>query len=152
MSPAGHDISEAASMAIPGLLVLLHSDETDSSEHATSTAESAALKTYTLPPNGYSKIIVEAICRSRVEQDASTRCDFTWRIKSAGSTVKTFVIRIIGLATAGADSGDRSTDTLSTVITGGQTANTDLTITCQPSLSNAATGGLVHAFRVYAVV
>lgn len=141
----------SGSSSLSGVKFLLSSDETDSSEYNTSTAESSALKTYNLAANSYSYILIEAIVQARVEQDAATKADFTWRIKSGGTTQKTFVQRIIAQSTAGIDSGGRYVETISTIIAGGQGSTTALTITVQPNLNNAATGGLVQAFRVYGV-
>ena len=136
---------------VNNLISLLYSDETNSSENANSTAESGALKTYTIAPNSYNKIKIEIVVRARVEQDATTKSDFTWRIKSGESTVQTFVQRIIANSATGSDSGGRMTETLSFIIDGGQIIDTDITVTVQNSLSNANTGALIHAFRVYAI-
>lgn len=145
------NISNGSSSTIAGLVSLISVDDTDSSEHNTSTAESSALKTYNLAANDYDYIKIEAIVQTRLEQDVASRSDFTWRIKSGGTTQQTFVQRIIAQSTAGIDSGGRYVDTLSVVIAGGQGSTTALTITVQPSVSNAAIGGLVKAFRVYGV-
>lgn len=145
------NISNGSSSTIAGLVSLISVDDTDSSEHNTSTAESSALKTYNLAANSYDYIKIEAVVQTRLEQDVASRSDFTWRIKSGGTTQQTFVQRIIAQSTAGIDSGGRYVDTLSVVIAGGQGSTTALTITVQPSVSNAAIGGLVKAFRVYGV-
>jgi len=144
-------VSGGQNVSITGLMSLLYSSETDSSEVISSTSESAALKTYTIPANSYGKIKIEMVVRVRVEQSANTKSDFTWKIKSAGSTVATFVQRIIASSTLGVVSGDRMTDTLSTIIAGGQSIDTALTVTVQNSLNNASTGALVHSFRVYGI-
>lgn len=137
---------------ISGILKLIYNDETDSSEYASSTSESGVLKTFTLPANQYSKIIIEFIASSRVEQDATTKCDFTYRVKSAGNTVRSFINRITANSSTGADSGDRITSTLSHIMDGGQTTETDITITVQHTLSNANTATTIKAFRVYGLV
>jgi hypothetical protein len=142
----------APTVNVNGIINLIYNDDTDSAEHNTSTSESTARKTYTLAANTYSKIIIEFIVRARVEQSANTKADFTWRIKSAGTTVRTFVQRIIASATTGILSGDRLTETFSYIMAGGQVANTDITITVQNSLNNASTGALVHAVRIYGVM
>jgi len=133
-----------------GTVILINADEADSGETVSSTNETT-LKTYNLAANSYSKIIVETELRGRVEQDASTRCDFTWRFKVAGATQKTYVWRIIAMNTAGVDSGGRYTATLKTSFAGGQVALTALTVTGQMTVSNAATGILAHSCRVYGV-
>lgn len=134
-----------------GAVILLYSDEADSSETNTSTGETEK-KSWTLPANSYSKIIVESEVRCRVEQDASAKCDFTWRVKLGGVTQKTFVQRIIASATTGIDSGGRNVLTVKTSFNGGQTGNTAISLTGQMNLSNAATGILAHSLRVYGVV
>jgi hypothetical protein len=138
---------------LPGLVHLLHNDEVASAEHASSAAESAALKTFSLPANDYTKIKIEAVVRSRVEQDANTKSTFTWRFKEAGVAVDngTFTQQIIASSTTGQDGGDRLTATLSVIIDGGQASTTALTITAQNSVSNSAIGSLVHSFRVYGI-
>jgi hypothetical protein len=132
-------------------LILLYSNESDTSETTTSTAETAALRSYTLPANSYDYILIEATVRNRVEQDQSARCDFTWRIKEAGSTVYTAIERVIALSTSGVNSGGRNETRVSTIIAGGQGADTALTVTGQMSLSNAATGIMVRSFRVWGI-
>lgn len=141
--------------ATPGTLILLSNDETDSSEHNNSTAESAALRTYNLAANSYAKILIEAVVQSRNEVDIAGRADFTWRIKEAGATVATFVTRITSAATTGIDSGDRHTNNISHVINGGQGGSTALTITVQAATAqanSASRGGLVKKFRVYGII
>lgn len=135
-----------------GTMILLSNDETDSAEHNTSTAESAALKTYNLPANSYTQIKIEALVRCRNDQDASNDPVFTWRIKVAGATERTFTMTSIGLSTNGADGGSTFVSCLSFMRAGGQVGSTAITITVQQTDSNEAIGGLVHAFRVYGIV
>jgi hypothetical protein len=130
---------------------LLHTNETPVTEITSSTAESSALRTYNLVANTYDHILVEAEVRNRVEQDASTRCDFTWRFKVDGVTTKTFVNRIIAMNTANVDSGGRFNERLSMLIAGGQIASTALTITSRNSLSNGSTGAQLVSFRVWGI-
>lgn len=143
--------SHAGGSAPSGTVILIYNDEADSSETATSTVETEK-KAWTLPANSYSKIIVEAEVRDRVEQDASTKCDFTWRIKVGGVTIKTFVNRIIASSTTSIDSGGREVLSLKTIVAGGQTGNTAISLTGQMNLSNASTGILAHSLRLYGVV
>jgi hypothetical protein len=133
-----------------GTAVLLYNDETDSSETTSSTTETEK-KSWTLPANSYAKIIIEAEVRDRVEQDANTKCDFTWRIKVGGVTQKTYVNRIIAVSTQSIDSGGKEVLPLKTIVAGGQTSSTAISITGQMSISNAATGILAHSLRVYGV-
>lgn len=142
---------EGASNTVTGLVNLLSADETDSSEHNTSTAESAALKTYSLAANSYDYILIEAVVRSRNNVDANNKPELTWRIYEGAVERRAYTVRLMGSNTNGADSGDTFAHTLSTRIAGGQGSSTDLTITVQPNVSNADVGGLVHAFRVYGV-
>jgi hypothetical protein len=134
-----------------GTVILLYSDEVDSSETANSTSETA-MKGWTLPANTYSKIIIESEVRDRVEQSANTKCDFTWRIKVGGATVKTFINRIIASSTTGIASGGREVQSLKTVVAGGQTGNTAISLTGQMNLANTSTGILAHSLRVYGVL
>lgn len=150
-SPVTKKITRDNLLKGSGLVVLLHNDEADSSEHASSAAESAALKTYTLPANSYAKVLVEFIVRSRNDADLAADPTYTWRIKFGGATARTFVDTAIGVTTTGVDGGDTHVSTISFVATT-WTAGGDITITVQCSDSNAAMGGLVHAVRVYGVL
>ena len=146
------DIHSHVGGGVPsGTLILLYNDEVDSSETNTSTVE-VEKKSWTLPANSYSKIIIESEVRDRVEQDASTKCDFTWRIKVGGVTAKTFINRIIASSTTSIDSGGREVIPVKTIVAGGQTGNTAISLTGQMSLSNANTGILAHSLRVYGVI
>lgn len=136
---------------LTGMKFLIYNDETAGTEHNTSTAESAALKTYSLAANSYDKIMIEAIITARIDPDANNKDDFTFRIKEAGVTVATFEPRVIGVAASGADGGGRYVETVSTIIDGGQGVSTDLTITVQISVSNANIGANVLAFRVWGI-
>lgn len=136
---------------ISGVQTLLHMDATATSEIVNDVTESAARKTFTLPANDYDDIIVEYGVQQRVEQDATTRCDFTWRIKVGGTTERTYIERVIAMNTAGADSGNRSQSVLMHRFAGGQGSPTAITITSQHSLSNPATGSTVQWMRVYGV-
>jgi hypothetical protein len=141
--------------ATPGTMIFLSSDETDSAEHNNSTDESAALRTYNLAANSYTKILIEAVVQTRNEVDIAGRADFTWRIKEADAEVASFVNRIITINTNGIDSGDRDTHTISHIIDGGQVGSTALTITVQAATAqanNANRGGLVKKFRVYGII
>lgn len=138
-------------VSLPGLQFLLYNTETASSEHNTSTAESSALGSYTLPANSYDYIKIEAIIRLRAEEDAASKSDFTIRFYEGATLRRTYTARIIENSTAGIDSGGRMTTTLSTVITGGQGSSSALTVTVQPSRSNANIGALCEAFRVYGI-
>lgn len=136
---------------LPGLEHLLFNSEMDSSEHVSSTSESAALKSFSLPANTYDKIKIEAVVRSRVDQDANAKANFTWRLKSATSTVKTLIETITANSTTGIDGGNKTVSTISTIIDGGQSVATLLSITAQMNVNNSATGSLVHSFRVYGI-
>jgi hypothetical protein len=144
-------IPAGSAASIPGVKFLLHSDETASTEVNTSSSESGAHKTYNLAANNYTYVVIEATVLSKIDQDAAAKGDFTYRIKSAGSTVATFAPRIIAASTAGMDGGGRYVDLVSTVIAGGQTGTTALTITSQNSINNALTGAQVLTFRVYGI-
>lgn len=152
-SPGSTPQTQKATRAqlLAGIPILIFNDETDSTEQINSTSESAALKTFNLPINTYSKVLIEAIVRSRFESDVTSRSDYTWRIKVGGATVRTFVERIIALNTAGADSGDRQLSTISTIVAGGQGSVTAITITVQMNTQDVLNGGLVHVFRVYGI-
>lgn len=147
----GYEFKDSASVS--EIVTLLYNDDTDSFEVVSSTSESAALKTF--DSNGamvYSKLIVEIVVQSRVEQSANTKADFTYRLKRGGTTIQTWVDRIIASSTTGIVSGGRNTTTFSYVVEGDFPAQTVLTITAQNSLSNASTGSKIKAFRIYGIM
>lgn len=144
------DHLNAGSTIQPGKY-LLHSNETPVTEIVSSTAESSALRSYTLAANDYNHYIVEVGVRNRLEQDETTRCDYTWRLKEDGTTVRTETARIIGMNTSGADSGNRETTVYSWLRPAGGGTPVTLTVTSQMSLSNASTGAQLLWFRVWGV-
>ncbi|MBI4712925.1 MAG: hypothetical protein HY762_06475 [Planctomycetes bacterium] len=133
-----------------GAVVLLYADETDTAETTNSTAETT-LKSWSLPANSYSTIIMEVEACGRLEADIDNKCNFTWRFKEAVTTRKTFTWRIIAENSAGVDSGGRNSATLKASFPGGQASATMLSFTGQMTLANAAGGLLAHSIRVYGV-
>lgn len=140
--------------AIPGMLRLIYTDEAPSSEHASSVTESGALVTASLPANKYTYIKVEAIVQNRDERDLQSKSDFTWKIKYAGSPVKTFTnrVRIICDPTTGTDSGGKVMSPLWCIFAGGQASADNITITVINSVSHASVGSLVVGFAVYGII
>ena len=135
---------------IPGALIFIGSQESDSAEQVSSVAENT-LATLSLPANSYDKILIEAEIRERYEVDASNKTNNTFKIKETGVTKKTFSSRIIALATASADSGNRHTFRISTIIAGGQTSTASITLTGQMSINNANCGLLIYSFRLWGI-
>lgn len=140
-----------SALTIPGVQTVLVNDETSSSTISNSSAESSALKTYSLPANNYTSIVVEALVDCRDDPDAANKIDFTWRIKLAGATQETFAPRIIANTTAGIDGGGRYITMLRTTFAGGQGSSNDITITVQMSTANASISSTVIGWRVYGV-
>ena len=136
-----------SSFTITGLEHLLLSDEAASTAVATSTTESSAHKTYTLAPNTYAYVKVEALVQSLNNFTTATNATVTWRMKTAGTTTETYIHRLTSSTTG----GQQQVASISMIIPGGQVANTDLTITSQNSTSNANISGQVLAWRVYAI-
>ena len=136
-----------STFTITGLETLLYSDEASSSTTASTTAESSALKTYTLAatPNT-SYIRVEAVVLSLNNFTTATNATVTWRMKVAGVTTETYVHRLTSSTTG----GQQYIDTISMLIPGNNNlASRDLTITAQNSTSNANIYGQVLSYRVY---
>lgn len=136
-----------------GTVILLSVDETDSAETTASTTETT-LKTYSLPANSYSEIIVEVEVQGRINSDAVLRSTFTWRFKEGVTTRKTFIWKLTSDAggTAGDPNSQRQSATLKTSFAGGQSSATTLSITGQMGTNNANIGMLAHSFRVYGVI
>lgn len=143
--------SNPTSETINNLITLLHSDEVPSSEHKAATVESDTLKEYYLAANTYSKIIIEAVVKSRMDADVVRRPKFIWKIYSGSTLIDTFIHKIVAMNTTGVDGGGTYTSTLSTIINGGQTSTTKLYIRVIMDYSNTNCGALVESFRVYAV-
>jgi hypothetical protein len=141
----------ATSQNLGNIVNLIYNDENPSTEYANSTVESTALKSYNLAANTYSQIIIEVVTRCRMDQDASSRPTYTWRIKSGTTTVETVVQRLVSNNTAGIDGGGTHVNTISTAIAGGQTALTSLTVTAAMSVANASVTSRVEAIRIYGV-
>jgi len=135
---------------IPGLPVLIYNDESDTGETVSSVAETTKY-TYSLPANNYEKMLIEAGTQSRYEVDVSNKNNITWKIKVDGVLQKTFTERIIALATASADSGNRVNGHISTIIAGGQIASVSITVTGQQTINNANAGFLLKFFRVWGI-
>ena len=142
--------SPGVNVTVNGLMGMIYSDETASTEINTSTTETT-LKTYNIAANDYTSLKIEVVAKMRIDQDTSTNSTFTWRFKVGASTVQTFVPKIISMNTAGVDGGGNYIETLSIITPGGQTGTTAITITAQNSLNNAATGSQVLGFRVYGI-
>lgn len=146
------DHTHAGGSAPAGTIILLSNDETDSTEHNNSVNESNAFRTVNLLPNSYNQIKVEAIVRARNDADLAADPVYTFRLKVAGNTVKTFAFTNCGTTTTGIDGGDTHVGTISTIVAGGQVGNTAITITGQCTDANVNMGTLVHAFRVYGIL
>ena len=150
-SGSDHTGQLTPSQLASGSIILLYNDEVDSAE-TTNTTNETTMKSWSLPANSYSKIIIEAEARDRIEQSANTKCDFTWRIKVGASTSKTYINRIIASSTTGIVSGGREILPLKVIVAGGQGSATTIAITGQMNLANASTGILAHSLRVYGVI
>lgn len=140
-----------SSLTIPGVQSVLVNDEASSSTISNSSAESAALKTYSLQANNYTSIVVEALVDCRDDPDANNKIDYTWRIKLAGATQETFAPRIIASSTTSIDGGGRYIALLRTTFAGGQGGPNDVTITVQMSAASASISATVVGWRVYGV-
>jgi len=145
--PTGSTGPVGSSFTITGLEHLLLADEAASTAVATSTTESSAHKTYTLAPNTYAYVKVEALVQSLNNFTTATNATVTWRMKTAGTTTETYIHRLTSSTTG----GQQQVAPISMIIPGGQVANTDLTITSQNSTSNANISGQVLSWRVYAI-
>jgi hypothetical protein len=137
-----------SSFTVSNIQHLLSLDNTDSVTTASSTTESSALKTYTLAPNNYNYVRVDATILSSNNNSVSQSPTITWRMKSAGTTIETYVEQVVSHGTAG---GGRFVTEISMIISGGQTVNTDLTITAQNSISSATIFGQVLSYKIYAI-
>ncbi len=138
------------STTLNGLISLLSNDETASSEFNNSTSESSDLKSYTLAPNSYSKILIEAIVRSKVDLSSNIKPSFSWKFKKDNVQIRNpYAERI--LSTTSTTGGGWYTNTLSVICDGGQTQNTVLSITAQMSQASTSIGCTVEAFRIYSI-
>jgi len=132
---------------IPGVLVLIVNNETQTGETTSSIAENT-LFTLTIPPNKFSKILIEATIRHRHTTTSATICTFTDRIKVGGVTQATYVEQLLSTTAGGTETHDR----ISIIVAGGQTVNTTVLITSQMGTSNAANGVLGENARIFGMV
>ena len=132
---------------IPGVLVLMTNNETQTGE-TTTTANETTLFTLNIPPNKYSKILIEATIRHRKTTTTASICTFTDRIKVGGATQVTYVEQLVSTTTGGAETHDR----ISIIVAGGQTVNTQVLITSQMGTSNAANGILGENARIFGII
>ncbi|MFA5794835.1 MAG: hypothetical protein WC980_07200 [Candidatus Brocadiia bacterium] len=135
-----------------GTIVLLYYDEADSTETSNSTVETT-VKSWSLPANTYSRIIIEAEVQGRRFADAVGNCDLTWRFKEGATTRKTLIWRNGGdnSGSAAEPFNTRQSATLKTSFAGGQGSATTLSITGQMSVADTALYMMAHSIRVYGV-
>lgn len=134
-----------------GYMVFIVSDEVDSAETVSSTAE-VTKNTILLPANSYRKIYIEFAAVHRYEVDVASKMNATWRIKSAGVTQKTYVAKILASSAAGIDTGQKEPIYGSFIMAGGQVAAVNVTITGQIDVSNAAAGFLTKFVRLWGII
>jgi hypothetical protein len=132
---------------IPGVLVLISNNETQTGETTTSTNETT-LFTLNIPANKYSKILIESTIRHRHTTSTASICTFTDRIKVAGATQVTYIEQLLSTTAGGTEVHDK----ISTVIAGKQTSDTAVLITSQMGTSNAANGILGENARIYGII
>jgi hypothetical protein len=132
-----------ATTTIPKLATLLYTNNNSSFEHNNSSAESAALHSYTLGANNYDYIVVDATMVAYHRRDLNTAVTYTYRIKEDGYTWQTVTEFNAANSAAGTDGGNIFSTFVRGFIPGGQTGNVDINVTGQMA-------GLVHAdVRVY---
>jgi hypothetical protein len=136
---------------LPGAELLIGADEGDSAETVSSTSLTI-LKTMALPPNNFRLILAEAEICNRFEQDVASRCVFSWYLVWGGTTLKTFLMRLIAQSTAGIDSGDRTTHHISTIFAGYQTQYQNVYLKGCMMLNNANVGIKAHIMRLWGIV
>jgi hypothetical protein len=136
---------------LTGIRVLLNSLETDTAETNTTTNETTKY-TFTLPINSYSFIMIEAGFVSRYEKDVASKANFTYNIKYNGATQKTFNSKVLALSTSGCDTGAKVIDYISFIMTGGQAAQHNITITGQTDVNDANCGFVLKFARVWGII
>ncbi len=132
---------------IPGVLVLITNNETQTGETTSSNGETT-LFTLTIPPNKFSKILIEATIRHRHTTTSAAVCTFTDRIKVGGVTQVTYVEQLVSTTTGGEENHDK----ISIIVAGGQTVNTTVLITSQMGTSNANNGILGENARIFGII
>ncbi len=134
------------------MVYLISADEVNSSTATTTTAEQN-LKSYTLAPNDYQTIMMEAEVSAWNYQDLASVFVAHWMFYEAGTIRKDFLWNVVGTAagTAALPQSQRMTGTLKTSFPGGQGVNTSLSVRGRMSASNALDGIIVHSLRVYGV-
>jgi len=132
---------------LTGVMVAINLDETNGIDVTESTTEQVS-KTYTLPANNYSKIIVHAVCDIHLETQGGGPDDMDVEIH-IGSTVKTYKYRV---DIEGTD--DVFTDTHEQIMASAvQTASATIKVVIKADAG--AIGNLrmqVKSFHVYGVI
>lgn len=136
----------------PGTVLLLYADEIDTAETSNSTVETT-LKSWSLPANTYSTIIVEAEVQGRINADAVVRSTFTWRFDEGATTRKTFIWKLTSDAGGSGfnPNSQQQSATLKASFAGGQVAATTLSISGQMGTAANTIFMMGHSFRVYGV-
>ncbi|MBK7233826.1 MAG: hypothetical protein IPH93_16585 [Saprospiraceae bacterium] len=139
------------SESINGVISLLYNSETASSEHVNSTSNSSILSSYSIGTHSYDKVIIEAIVKSRVDNNVSRRTSFLWRFFRDNTLIDAYTCKILSDNTTGITGGGTYTNTLTAIVDGSEVQNVTLGITVQMDYAGNQTGGLVESFRVYGV-
>jgi len=120
-----------------GTLILLSADETQ----ATGTGN-ATHKTYVLPSNTYSRIIIESECEFQQNVNLNASCNFVIYV---GSTSK----RVVECFASATGAGDFMRDGISVKYSEAITAGATITLRTENTL---ACSYQVNSFRIYGVV
>lgn len=129
---------------------LLHSVETDTSE-TVNTTNPTDIFTYDLPPNTYSKILIETIVQCKDLRDAASKVDWYVSFYEGDTQKKTFYWRTTADSTSGIDSGQVISPYCSLLIDGGQTQYKTLKVQAQANVANSSVGYMGKMFRVWGI-
>lgn len=146
----GSDHINAGEDPVPGALIFIDSNETDSAETVSSIAETTK-NTISLPVNSFAKIYIEFAAVHRYEVDVAAKMNATYRIKLDGVLQKTFAAKILANSLTGVDTGQKEPINGSVIIAGGQTSVASVTITGQIDVNNAGAGFLTKFVRLWGI-
>jgi len=146
----GSDHINAGEDPVPGALVLINNNETDTAETVSSVAEVTKF-TLVVPANSFAFLYIEFAAVHRYEVDVASKMNVIYNIKLDGVTKKTFNAKILALSTSGTDTGQKETIYGSTIIAGGQAAAASVTITEQMDVNNANCGVIGKFARVWGI-
>lgn len=139
------------SSAASNLMSFIDSDMTPSDQYGNSTSWSPTLKALDLPANNYSKIIIEMVVTSSAFDRKDDNNRFRWRLRRNNSLIKLFDMRSM-ISNDIEVRGNQYVTTLSYVIDGGQTVDSEIRASVRHNISDPQIWGRVESMKLIGVI